>query len=164
LRDKISQYKRANGSSALGNIWLPHDARNKTFAAKYSAVEIFLKYFGASHVKITPDSKKADRVNAARRIIQRCEFSDKCEKGLEGLSAWSYIWDEERRIFSSDPDHNWASHDGDGFSYGCLIAEQIKPKEPEKPAKFNIKAQNGVIITAPLDELWQDVKRPQERY
>jgi hypothetical protein len=164
LRDKISQYKRANGSSALGKIWLPHDARNKTFAAKYSAIEIFLKYFGASHVKITPDSKKADRVNAARRIIQRCEFSDKCEKGLEGLSAWSYIWDEERRIFSSDPDHNWASHDGDGFSYGCLIAEQIKPKEPEKPAKFNIKAQNGVIITAPLDELWQDVKRHQERY
>jgi hypothetical protein len=46
----------------------------------------------------------------------------------------------------------------------ALSWREIKPKEPEKPAKFNIKAQNGVIITAPLDELWQDVKRRQERY
>ncbi len=73
----------------LTKIWLPHDARAKTFAAKHSAVEIFAKAFGADKVAITPDSKKADRVNAARVMIGKCEFSDLCEPGLEGLRAWS---------------------------------------------------------------------------
>ena len=164
LQEKIKKYKKPNGSSALGTIWLPHDARAKTFAAKYSSMEIFLQSFGANHVKITPDSKKSDRINAARRIVQRCQFSDKCEKGLEGLSAWGYVWDSERRIFSSEPDHNWASHDGDGFSYGCVIAEQIKPKEPEKPQDFAIKGVNGKIITKPLDSLWAENGKKRERF
>lgn len=164
LQEKIKKYTKRGGKSALGTIWLPHDARAKTFAAKYSAMEIFLQSFGANHVKITPDSKKSDRINAARRIVQRCQFSNKCEKGLEGLSAWGYLWDSERRIFSSEPDHNWASHDGDGFSYGCVIAEQIKPKEPEKPQDFAIKGVNGKIITKPLDSLWAENGNKRERF
>jgi hypothetical protein len=164
LNEKISQYKRKDGSNALGKIWLPHDARAKTFAAKYSAVETFISKFGVKKIDITPDSKKSDRINAARRIIQRCEFSDKCERGLEGLAAWAYKWDEERRIFSSEPDHDWASHDGDGFSYGCIIAENVRPKEPKKEPIFHIKAGNNGIIPVPLDELWRETPRRTERY
>ena len=49
----------------LGKIWLPHDARAKTFAAKHSAIEIFLMHFGVEKTGIVPDSSKADRINAA---------------------------------------------------------------------------------------------------
>ncbi len=66
LKERIDKYRRANGSPGLGTIWLPHDARAKTFAAKRSAVEIFIDHFGSDHVAITPDSRKSDRVNAAR--------------------------------------------------------------------------------------------------
>lgn len=164
LEEKISQYRRKDNSRALRKIWLPHDAKAKTFAAKYSAVEVFISRFGSGKIDITPDSKKSDRINAARRIIQRCEFSDKCERGLEGLAAWAYKWDEERRIFSSEPDHDWASHDGDGFSYGCIIAENVRPKEPEKEPIFHIKAGNNGIIPVPLNELWRETPRQTERY
>lgn len=112
----------------LGRIWLPHDARAKTFAAKHSALEIFINRFGAKHVAITPDSSIADRVNAARVMVNRCEFSDKCEKGLDGLRSWSYDYNEETKIFAQTPKHDWASHDGDGFSYGCLIMQALKPE------------------------------------
>ena len=111
----------------LGTIWLPHDARNKTFSAKHSALEIFVKRFGAKHVAITPASSIEHRVNAARVLINRCEFSDKVEKGLEGLRAWSYDYSEDNKTFSTTPKHDWASHDGDGFSYGCLIMQQTRP-------------------------------------
>lgn len=164
LEEKIVGYRKKTGARALGKIWLPHDARSKTFAAKYSGVEIFINRFGADKIAITPDSKKADRINAARRVIQRCEFSDKCEKGIEGLSAWAFKWDEQKRIFSSDPDHDWASHDGDGFSYGCIIAEQVKPKEPEKLPNYPIYGHNGRIVTVPLDDLWAEVNTKVERY
>lgn len=111
----------------LGKIWLPHDARAKTFAAKNSALEIFIKRFGAKQVAITPDSSIADRVNAARVMIGRCEFSDKCERGLDGLRAWSYDYNDDSKTFGQVPKHDWASHDGDGFSYGALIMQQTRP-------------------------------------
>ena len=120
LEAKLQGYK-------LGKIWLPHDARAKTFAAKNSALEIFIKRFSPKQVAITPDSSIADRVNAARVMIGRCEFSDKCERGLDGLRAWSYDYNDDSKTFSQVPKHDWASHDGDGFSYGALIMQQTRP-------------------------------------
>jgi phage terminase large subunit len=133
LNEKISKYKLSNGKPALGKIWLPHDARAKTFAAKHSAQEIFIKNFGPSKVDITPGSSIADRVQAARKIVQRCEFHEtNCEQGLTGLRAWTYEYDDKAKIFSSVPKHDWASHDGDGFSYGCLIMSLYAPKIDKK--------------------------------
>ena len=115
----------------LGAIWLPHDARARAFAAKRTAAQIFLQHFGAEHVKITPDSKIPDRINAARVILRQCGFHrTKTEKGRDGLSAWCYEFDEERREFSKTPRHDWASHDGDAFSYGALVMKlDEKPEE-----------------------------------
>lgn len=124
LEQRLRGYK-------LGLIWLPHDARNKTFAARHSALEIFQARFGYKHVAITPDSSIADRVNAGRVLIKRIRFSDKCERGLEGLRAWQYEYNEQNKAFGQVPKHDWASHDGDGFSYGCLIMQQTRmPPEP----------------------------------
>jgi phage terminase large subunit len=148
----------------LGKIWLPHDARAKTFAAKHSAVEIFVKVFGADKVEITPDSKKSDRVNAARTLISKCEFSDECETGLDGLRAWSYEYNEETKTFSSEPQHDWASHDGDGFSYGCLVMQQTKPPPVVEPPVFPVLSDGGRMTTGvSLDELWKTAPRPSRR-
>ena len=140
----------------LGKIWLPHDARAKTFAAKNSALEIFIKGFGANKVAITPNSKKADRVNAARTLIKRVEFNETaCAKGLEGLRAWSYEYDEKMKTFSSEPKHDFASHDGDGFSYGCLVMQQTRPPVVAKPLR--------TIHEISLNEIWEDNKKGRAR-
>lgn len=147
LAAKLDPYKLANGKPALGKIWLPHDARAKTFAAKHSAVEIFIKKFGSERVGITPDSKKADRINAARVLTPHVAFNEtKCSKGLDGLRAWSFEYDEEKKIFSSEPKHDWASHDGDGYSYGCLIMQMTKPLPLPPEQKF--------MHNASLNDLW----------
>lgn len=164
LVKKLAQYRLKNGEHALGKIWLPHDARAKTFAAKHSAVEIFANYFGANKIAITPDSKKADRINAARTVIRHVAFSDKCEKGLDGLRAWAYKWDDERKMFSSEPDHDWASHDGDGFSYGCLIMRQRKVQEKDKDPVFPVQAKNqSSIVLEPLNQLWKTSTQRRDR-
>jgi phage terminase large subunit len=160
--DRLAE-KISNGGYKLTKIWLPHDARAKTFAAKHSAVEIFIKKFGADKIAITPDSKKSDRVNAARTIIKHCEFSDKCEQGLEGLIAWSYEYNEENKIFSSEPKHDWASHDGDGFSYGCLIMQMTKPPIKIDETLRAISVGESGVINVSLDELWTD-KQQSRRY
>jgi phage terminase large subunit len=163
LQERICKYQRAGHRTALGTIWLPHDARAKTFAAKRSAVEIFVEAFGADHVAITPNSRIPDRVNAARVLMPRIEFHEtNCEKGLNGLRSWSYAYNEETKIFSSEPVHDWASHDGDGFSYGCLVMQQTAPPPPP-PDKMR-----GLVVGQPtvsLDELFASTpKTRQQRY
>jgi phage terminase large subunit len=145
----------------LGKIWLPHDARAKTFAAKHSAVEIFIDAFSAKRVSIVPDSKISDRINAARRVIASCGFHKaKTEKGRDGLAAWSYVYDAERREFSKDPDHNWASHDGDAFSYGALVLEERVEEVKED------NEMRGITVGTPsisLNEMWASTKSPTMR-
>lgn len=157
LQARIEKY----GKNALGKIWLPHDARAKTFAAKRSAVEIFIDRFGADHVAITPNSSKSDRVNAARVMTPRVEFHESnCTRGLEGLRAWSYEYNEETKTFSSEPLHDWASHDGDGYSYGCLIMQLHEP--PKKTIDKNYGIMVGDSNQATLNDLWNS-QVPQGR-
>jgi hypothetical protein len=147
LAGKLAQY-----GNRLDKIWLPHDARAKTFAAKHSAVEVFIKHFGADKVAITPNATKSDRINAARAVIRKCAFNrTNTEKGLEALRAWSFEYDDKRKTFSNEPLHDWASHDGDGFSYGCVIMRPFIRHE-DKPRLPMHGAIN--VGTATLDELW----------
>ena len=63
--------------------------------------------------------------------------------GIEALKAYHYEWDEERKVFSNNPVHDWSSHGCDGFRGVGLVARKSaadtyveKPEEkPEKPTK-----------------------------
>lgn len=118
----------------LGKIWLPHDARVKTFQSRESVIEQFIKAFGAKKCDIVPQSSKADRINAARTVIQQCEFNKtECEAGLDGMRAWVYEYNPDTRAFSREPLHNWASHPSDAYSYGCQVMQTQPPPEQVSP-------------------------------
>lgn len=151
----------------LGHVWLPHDARAKVFSAKHTTVETFIHNFGTDKVHVVPISTKMDRINAARKVIQKCAFhATNTEKGRDGLSAWAYVYDEERKEFSKEPDHNWASHDGDGFSYGCqVMAERVPEKKPEDLAVQGVRELpgGGIALGVSLEALWKDQPRKVAR-
>jgi phage terminase large subunit len=79
------------------------------------------------------------------------------------LRAWEFKYSEESGIFSREPDHNWASHPSDGFSYGAQIMLDHVLKIEEKPDLFPISGQKGKITTVPLDDLWKDTPRRNDR-
>lgn len=158
----------------LGKIWLPHDAKAKTFAAEHTAAEQFLEAFGSDVVKVMPQSKKLDQINAARTVIQRCHFDRKrCKLGLEGLAAWSFEYDEQTRDFSKDPKHDWASHHGDAFAYGSLVMQERAAALPKpKTEAERIAEIKGITVDADrsfrvpgftLNELWAMVPKPNRR-
>ncbi len=150
----------------VGKIWLPHDARAKTFQSKYTTIDRFVTAFGADKVAIVPQSKKLDQINAARKVLPRCEFHrTNCEAGIDGLIAWEYSYNDETGVFSREPLHNWASHPSDAFCYGAQVMDEIKPKQPEKEPIFPVKGHNGVITTAKLDDMWAETPTKRiERY
>lgn len=117
----------------LGKIWLPHDARNRAFLSKHSALEQFVAAFKIGKVGVVERTPVANRINAARTVIKRCAFHEtNCEKGLEGLRAWEFEFNPDLQVFTKEPLHNWASHPSDGYSYGCQVMQGL-PEPVEKP-------------------------------
>jgi phage terminase large subunit len=122
-----------NKGYKLRCIWLPHDATNKAFLSKHSAFEQFCEAFGHDKCGIVPRTLISNRINAARTIIKRCEFHEAdCEKGLDGLKAWAFEFNPDTQVFGKDPCHDWASHPGDSYSYGCQVMEGLVALPAEK--------------------------------
>lgn len=151
----------AIGPIKLGKIWLPHDARAKTFQSKHTSIEKFLAAFGPGFVDIVPQSKKLDQISAAREVIQRCEFhKDDCEDGLDGLRAWEFDWNDETNVFSREPLHNWASHPADGFAYGSQVMQLYDPpKKKDDPPRAIVVGANTVT----MDDMWNMLPKPSGR-
>lgn len=145
----------------LGRIWLPPDAKAKTFQSKYSSVERFIKAFGANKVGIIPPSKKADQISAARFVIDRCEFSAQCDAGLDGLRAWEFEWIEDVNVFSREPLHNWASHPSDAFAYGCQIMKEHLPAKKEEQPMRGLTVGNVHGVT--LEEMFKSTPKKRVR-
>lgn len=161
IHQRLNKYRLAGNRYPLGKIWLPHDARAKTFSAKHSAIEIFINKFGADKCAITPMSSKMDRVNAARVLTPRVEFhATNCERGLDGLRAWSYDYNDVTKTFSSEPLHDWASHDGDGYSYGCQIMQLHNPVTHVAKPIIGLQVGNNSVT---LNDMWDSMPRQSGR-
>ena len=145
-------------------IWLPHDARAKTFQSKHTVLEKFLSAFGAGSCEIVPQSKKHDQIEAARTIMDKCAFhGERCEAGLDALRAWEYLYHEDLGVMSREPLHNWASHGADAFCYGAQKINEKAKENPKIADIFPVSGQNGRIITEPLDKLWKETPRISSR-
>lgn len=131
----------AENGYRLGRIHLPHDARAQTFQSKHPVIETFLKAFGPKVMRIVARTSKTDRINAGRLVLKTTEInSERCTRGLDGLRAWIYKWDPDKQVFSKEPEHNWASHPGDGFTYGCQQMQfEAVPDDDKAPIKWPLE-------------------------
>ncbi len=140
----------------LGKIWLPHDAKHKTFQSKRTSQQRFQAAFGHGSIGIVPISRIADRIEAARTFIKQCAFDkEHCETGLDGLRAWEYEYNDDDGVFSKEPLHNWASHPADAYSYGCQVLQEHKPAQADKP----IDVRNAQT----LEEIWNSTPKKYKR-
>ncbi len=127
----------------LSRIWLPHDAQARTFQSKNTAHERFIRAFSGNRVRIVPQSRKSDQIEAARTFIKRCAFNaTACESGIDGLRAWEFEYNEDAGVFSREPKHNWASHPADGFAYGCQVIREPKSELPHIPVDQKLIASD----------------------
>lgn len=139
----------ADKNYKLGKIFLPHDAQAKTFATKHSPLEQFANFYGWDKVEIVPQTSKLDRINAARVVISSCEFNaERCADGLDGLREWSFEYDDETKTFSKEPKHDWASHHGDGFSYGAQMMRQYVAPKKEAAPKYPLDRSFMELVNA----------------
>jgi phage terminase large subunit len=133
-----------------GKHTLPHDGRHKTFAAPRSVFEQLGEFVGLASVGICPDHHRIDGIAAVRAILPRCWFDAKrCKQGLEALRQYQRKWDDERKVFSPDPLHNWASHASDAFRYMAVAFKE------ENPTAF----KSSTFRQPTLNEAWERQER-----
>lgn len=116
-----------------GDTWLPHDANNQLLASERTIAQQ-AKAAGFK-VRVTPKTKIADGINAARTLFPRCWFdAEKCADGIQCLRNYRYEVDLDTGQYSKNPLHDWASHGADAFRYLAVsLQEQSKAKQPLKP-------------------------------
>lgn len=117
-------------------LWLPHDARAKTFASGGKSTQQQFRENGYESL-IAPELGLQDGIQAARATLPACWFdAEKCYEGIEALKLYRREWDEDKKVFRDKPLHDWTSHPADGFRYlSCVWREQVFPK-PEEPPKW----------------------------
>lgn len=135
---KIGHYMdviRSKGYPA-GEDFVPHDAKVREMISGRARIEEMID-LGASMGRrphLVPDHKREDGINAARLILPRCRFhASKCKDGIEALRQYRRKYDEKKRTFLNEPEHNWASHPADGFRYLSVAAYELAPPAPPKP-------------------------------
>jgi phage terminase large subunit len=118
-----------------GLNWLPHDAKPKTFASPRSGLEQLSDFNVKS--RITPSLSLQDGIQSARATLKHCWFDKKrCDHGIESLKNYRREWDDDKKIFTDQPLHDWTSHASDAFRYLSLVWRNPEIEKPVEKPRF----------------------------
>jgi hypothetical protein len=172
----IHDYRKRVGSPP-GTDYVPHDARQREMGAfgddnlAKQRLEVMLEFKLAP--KVILQHALMDGISAVRAVLPRCEFDEQaCETGLEGLRQYQTEWDDEKKIFSDKPLHNWASHYADGFRTLAMAYREVQAETPKpydraltiggQPVKIGDR-EYGLPTFDDLAKLAEDEPKRRER-
>lgn len=113
-------------------LWMPHDARAKSIQTGRSAEEQFRAL--GWQTRIVPELSLQDGVQAVRQTFPRLWISSGLEDFIGAVSQYQREWDDNRKMFTDKPRHDWTSHYADALRYLALVwRQEMAPKEPPKP-------------------------------
>jgi hypothetical protein len=122
----------------IRHIWLPHDARHRTFQTGVTTLDQFLKHYGTGLVGIGPEVSIEDGLSAARWMLEQPIriHKTRCEGAIKRLKAYRFAWDEDKKVYSKKPVHDWTSHTADNLRYVALVAKATADliRERSRPA------------------------------
>tara|TARA_R110000803_G_scaffold67205_1_gene128850 strand:+ start:727 stop:2061 length:1335 start_codon:yes stop_codon:yes gene_type:complete len=134
------------------DIWLPHDAKARSFQTGRSTIEQFINQ--GFPCKAVPRLAVQHGIDAARLVLPACRIDhENCQVGIEALRAYRRQFNEKTQQYSNTPLHDWASNGADAFRYFSLVTDDELAKEK------SLKSVTMPILESPeytLDELFKD--------
>jgi hypothetical protein len=151
----IIQSREEERGYTYGTHWLPHDARAKTLSSNRSVIEQLGDKIPLKTIKITPNLKLQDGIQASRLALTRAWFDHKCTDGIECLRQYQREYDEDKKVFRDKPRHDWTSHGADAFRYLAIVwKDEAKIVDPEAPIRGVFVGKTEVS----LNDLWKETK------
>lgn len=116
----------------FGTHHLPHDAANKTQAAKGHSIKRQISDLGRK-VKILPRLPVATQISYARQVFPLCYFDEvKTAPGLERLRRYKYDVDAETGDRDRLPTHDINSHGASAFMGFAVSIKHVDKKDRPK--------------------------------
>ena len=124
-----------------GNHHMPHDANVREMTNSEIALsrKEVAESLGIKPIKVVSRVKNMDtliqvHIPAVRNILSSCWFDEKkCAVGISALEGYRSEYDEEKKVLSNRPLHDWTSHGADGFRTFALGDETIVPQTKDRP-------------------------------
>jgi phage terminase large subunit len=118
---------------------LPHDASSSGKLATGKSIEELLRAMGLN-VRIAPMLKLETGIQAVRTLMPKMWFdARKCERGIAALRLYRTEYDEERKILSANPLHDWTSHAADSLRYFAVThREKQRPEANVIPIRRRV--------------------------
>jgi len=137
--------------------YLPHDARAKTLASGgKSIIEQLSVKIPLESMKIVPNLSLQDGIQATRMMLLRSWFDPKCEDGIECLRQYERSYNEDKKVFSDKPLHNWASHGADAARMAAVAwKEENKIISKDDPIRGLFVGQTDVT----LNDMWKQAPK-----
>lgn len=131
-----------------GTHWLPHDARPRTLASGGKSILQQLLDFDIGRCVIAPRLDIEEGIQATRATLKVCWIDEEnCREGLNHLKQYHRSWDDEKKIFSSNPVHDQHSHGSDAMRILSLVWRREKAQAAERPWMEKMVANNVVNLT-----------------
>lgn len=108
---------RAGYNYLGGKHYVPHDAANKLLAAGGRSIVDQFAEFGIQ-VVVIPSCTQQDSEAALRKTLPMMWFGRAAADLVQCLLSYHYEYDDDRKIYSKVPVHDWSSH-------GCDSAELL---------------------------------------
>lgn len=135
--------------------YVPHDAGYKTQAASGRDMVTQAKEVGVK-LNVIPAASHQANESALRLTLPKCWINtERCRDGLHALMSYHYEYDEDRKIFKKEPDHDWSSHAADAAELMARmwIEKPITQVELNKRAQVNkfhrLRDENNLNRTDP---------------
>ena len=121
-----------------GSHYCPHDGAVREFGRGISRIEqaarLGLKW------QLVPAAAKQDQIGLGCQLLNRLIINSTidldtgepvCEYAMDCLTEYHFKWDEVRKVSSTKPEHNWASHFCDAFMlYAVAKAKDVGFSRP----------------------------------
>jgi hypothetical protein len=127
-KNKLDEVASMFGFKYLGHFG-PHDLTHRQWGATLKSTMAIAREVGIN-IKMVPPLGVQQGIDAARSIFKDVWFHETfCQQGLECLRHYKKEWDDELRVFSDTPLHDWSSHAADAFRYFAVgyMENYIRP-------------------------------------
>lgn len=124
---------------AWGSHYAPHDSRVRELGSGKSRLEIAhslgLKW------TVVPEVGLQSGIEATRAMLGRVWFdAEACADGIEALRLYRTEWDDELRVFSKQPLHDWTSDYADSVRMFAVGSQGRQPGRDPIPYRDKVVA------------------------
>lgn len=136
-----------------GNHYMPHDADQREMTNSEVALsrKEVAENLGIKPIQVTQRARSFDliinvHIPAVRTMMAQCVFDEKkCDLGIRALEGYHAEYDEEKKVLSNRPAHDWCSHAADAFrTFAVGYSPKTPPLKIDTP-NFTGKTQGWMV-------------------